>query len=86
MFQVKDRYFLAVANGQKLNERGPSHYNINSTIYELNVITQTFVKFQDIVTNSAVDWEFFSVGEEKFLVVANSHDGSSYSLNSVIYR
>ncbi|CDQ92417.1 unnamed protein product [Oncorhynchus mykiss] len=35
---------------------------------------------------SAVDWEFFSVGEEKFLVVANSHDGSSYSLNSVIYR
>ncbi|CAB1346874.1 unnamed protein product [Coregonus sp. 'balchen'] len=81
-----NRYFLAVANGQKLNERGPSHYNINSTIYELNSITQTFIKFQDIVTNSAVDWEFFSVGEEKFLVVANSHDGSSYSLNSVIYR
>ena len=35
---------------------------------------------------SAVDWEFFTIGEEKFLVVANSHDGNSYSLNSVIYR
>lgn len=33
-----------------------------------------------------MDWEFFTVGEEKFLVVANSHDGRSYSPNSVIYR
>lgn len=39
-----------------------------------------------IVVFSAVDWEFFTIGEEKFLVVANSHDGSSYSLNSVVYR
>lgn len=35
---------------------------------------------------SALDWEFFTIGDEKFLVVANSHDGSSYSLNSVVYR
>lgn len=40
----------------------------------------------DGVALSAVDWEFFTIGEEKFLVVANSHDGSSYSLNSVVYR
>ncbi|KAL0985671.1 hypothetical protein UPYG_G00160290 [Umbra pygmaea] len=86
MFQIGNRYFLAVANGQMLSEKGPSVYNINSTIYELNIMTQTFIKFQDILTNSAVDWEFFSVGEEKFLVVANSHDGSSFSLNSVMYR
>lgn len=36
--------------------------------------------------SSAVDWEFFTVGEGNFLVVANSHDGTSYSLNSVVYR
>lgn len=36
--------------------------------------------------SSAVDWEFFTIGEEKFLVVANSHDGTSYALNSIIYR
>lgn len=33
-----------------------------------------------------MDWEFFTVGDERFLVVANSYDGSSYSLTSVIYR
>ncbi|XP_068602720.1 thrombospondin-type laminin G domain and EAR repeat-containing protein-like [Brachionichthys hirsutus] len=85
-FQIHGRFFLAVANSQKVPERGPSLYSINSTIYELNIFTQTFIPFQDILTHSAVDWEFFTVGDEKFLVVANSHDGSSYSLNSVVYR
>ncbi|KAM7380987.1 hypothetical protein PAMP_004249 [Pampus punctatissimus] len=85
-FQIDGRFFLAVANSQKVSERSPSVYSINSTVYELNALTQTFIRFQDILTHSAVDWEFFTIGEEKFLVVANSHDGSSYSLNSVIYR
>ncbi|XP_031173206.1 thrombospondin-type laminin G domain and EAR repeat-containing protein [Sander lucioperca] len=85
-FQIHGRVFLAVANSQKVSQRGPSLYSINSTVYELNTLTQTFIRFQDILTHSAVDWEFFTVGEEKFLVVANSHDGSSYSLNSVVYR
>uniref|UniRef100_A0A672SZJ3 Thrombospondin-type laminin G domain and EAR repeat-containing protein-like n=1 Tax=Sinocyclocheilus grahami TaxID=75366 RepID=A0A672SZJ3_SINGR len=86
MFQIGNRVFLALANGHMLCERGPSLYTINSTIYELDMTTKMFLKFQDIVTYSAVDWEFFSVGDEHFLVVANSYDGSSYSLNSVIYR
>ncbi|XP_059198263.1 thrombospondin-type laminin G domain and EAR repeat-containing protein-like [Centropristis striata] len=85
-FQIDGRFFLAVANSQKVSDRGPSLYSINSTVYELNTLTQTFIRFQDVLTHSAVDWEFFTIGEEKFLVVANSHDGSSYSLNSVIYR
>uniref|UniRef100_UPI0037E8870F thrombospondin-type laminin G domain and EAR repeat-containing protein-like n=1 Tax=Semicossyphus pulcher TaxID=241346 RepID=UPI0037E8870F len=85
-FQIDGRFFLAVANSQKVSERGPSLYSINSTVYELNTLTQTFIPFQDILTHSAVDWEFFTIGDEKFLVVANSHDGSSYSLNSVVYR
>nr|XP_033473941.1 thrombospondin-type laminin G domain and EAR repeat-containing protein-like [Epinephelus lanceolatus] len=85
-FQIDGRFFLAVANSQKVSERGPSLYSINSTVYELNMLTQTFIPFQDILTHSAVDWEFFTIGDEKFLVVANSHDGSSYSLNSIVYR
>ncbi|XP_035533233.1 thrombospondin-type laminin G domain and EAR repeat-containing protein-like [Morone saxatilis] len=85
-FQIDGRFFLAVANSQKFSDRGPSLYSINSTVYELNTLTQTFIHFQDILTHSAVDWEFFTIGEEKFLVVANSHDGSSYSLNSVVFR
>lgn len=36
--------------------------------------------------SSAVDWEFFSLGENHFLIVANSFNGESYSLNSILYR
>ncbi|XP_074548223.1 thrombospondin-type laminin G domain and EAR repeat-containing protein-like [Halichoeres trimaculatus] len=86
MFQIGSRVFLVVANGHRLNAKGPSQYAINSTIYELDMNGQVFVKFQDIFTYSAVDWEFFSLGEEYFLVVANSFNGESYSLNSILYR
>uniref|UniRef100_A0AAY4B9Z8 Thrombospondin-like N-terminal domain-containing protein n=1 Tax=Denticeps clupeoides TaxID=299321 RepID=A0AAY4B9Z8_9TELE len=85
MFQIGNRVFLAVANGE-LHKKGPSLYTINSSIYELNMALHAFIKFQDIVTSSAVDWEFFSVGDERFLVVANSYNGTSHSLKSVIYR
>uniref|UniRef100_A0A7N6BMG4 Thrombospondin-type laminin G domain and EAR repeats a n=1 Tax=Anabas testudineus TaxID=64144 RepID=A0A7N6BMG4_ANATE len=86
MFKIGSRVFLVVANGHRLQGNGPSRYAINSTIYELDMIGQLFVRFQDIVTYSAVDWEFFSLGEEHFLVVANSFNGESYSLNSILYR
>lgn len=127
MFKIGSRVFLVVANGHRLQGNGPSRYAINSTIYELDMIGQLFVRFQDIVTyrymcaegarctdtgglrktqcvvtrlllfhhliiniplclSSAVDWEYFSLGEEHFLVVANSFNGESYSLNSVLYR
>ncbi|XP_035806234.2 thrombospondin-type laminin G domain and EAR repeat-containing protein-like isoform X2 [Amphiprion ocellaris] len=86
MFQIGSRVFLVVANGHRLHGNGPSQYTINSTIYELDIGGQLFVRFQDIVTYSAVDWEFFSLGEEYFLVVANSFNGESYSLNSILYR
>ncbi|XP_028995913.1 thrombospondin-type laminin G domain and EAR repeat-containing protein-like [Betta splendens] len=86
MFRIGNRVFLVVANGNRLHGNGPSRYAINSTIYELDMIGQVFVRFQDIVTYSAVDWEFFSLGEEHFLVVANSFNGESYSLNSILYR
>ncbi|XP_041827115.1 thrombospondin-type laminin G domain and EAR repeat-containing protein-like [Melanotaenia boesemani] len=86
MFQIGKRVFLVVANGHRLPGNGPSQYTINSTIYELDISAQLFVRFQDIITYSAVDWEFFSLGEEYFLVVANSYNGESYSLNSILYR
>ncbi|KAM9804828.1 LOW QUALITY PROTEIN: thrombospondin-type laminin G domain and EAR repeat-containing protein-like [Neosynchiropus ocellatus] len=85
-FWVDGRFFLVVANSQRVTGRGPSLYSINSTVYELHPLTHTFVRFQEILTHSAVDWEFFAAGDDRFLVVANSHDGSSYSLNSVLYR
>lgn len=50
MFQIGSRVFLVVANGHKLHGNGPSRYTINSTIYELDMNGQLFVRFQDIVT------------------------------------
>ncbi|XP_063788311.1 thrombospondin-type laminin G domain and EAR repeat-containing protein [Pseudophryne corroboree] len=89
-FRIKDRFFLAVANSHNytvgIKMQKPEEYAINSTIYELNITVQQFVKFQDVLTYSAVDWEFFTVGDDYYLVVANSYDGNSFSVNSVIYR
>ncbi|KAM4889460.1 thrombospondin-type laminin G domain and EAR repeat-containing protein [Thomomys bottae] len=89
VLRIGDRVFLAVANSHSYDvaTQVQNHsYVLSSAIYELNVTAQTFVKFQDISTCSALDWEFFSVGEDHFLVVANSFDGSSFSVNSIIYR
>ncbi|XP_020032808.1 thrombospondin-type laminin G domain and EAR repeat-containing protein [Castor canadensis] len=89
VFHIGDRIFLAVANSHSYDvemQLQNDSYVISSVIYELNVTAQTFVKFQDIPTCSALDWEFFSIGEDHFLVVANSFDGNSFSVNSIIYR
>ncbi|XP_069471944.1 thrombospondin-type laminin G domain and EAR repeat-containing protein isoform X2 [Ambystoma mexicanum] len=89
VFRIQDRIFLAVANSHSYDSGTlvqNNSYAINSAIYELNITAQMFVKFQDILTFSAVDWEFFSVGGDSFLVVANSFDGASFLVNSVIYR
>ncbi|NXT70968.1 TSEAR protein, partial [Chaetops frenatus] len=89
VFHVGDRVFLAVANSHSYDSGMPApsnFYAINSSIYELNITAQMFVKFQDLLTYSALDWEFFSVGEDSFLVVANSFDGFTFSVNSIIYR
>uniref|UniRef100_G1PHS1 Thrombospondin type laminin G domain and EAR repeats n=1 Tax=Myotis lucifugus TaxID=59463 RepID=G1PHS1_MYOLU len=89
VFHIGDRIFLAVANSHSYDvemQVQNDSYVINSVIYELNVTAQTFVKFQEIPTCSALDWEFFSVGEDYFLVVANSFDGNTFSVNSIIYR
>ncbi|XP_062934005.1 thrombospondin-type laminin G domain and EAR repeat-containing protein [Cynocephalus volans] len=89
VFHIGERIFLAVANSHSYDvevQVQNDSYVINSVIYELNITAQTFVKFQDILTCSALDWEFFSVGEDYFLVVANSFDGNTFSVNSIIYR
>ncbi|OXB83505.1 UNVERIFIED_CONTAM: hypothetical protein H355_006352 [Colinus virginianus] len=89
VFHIGDRVFLAVANSHSYDSRIPApsnFYAINSSIYELNITAQMFVKFQDLLTYSALDWEFFSVGDDSFLVVANSFDGFTFSINSIIYR
>lgn len=53
VFRIGDRVFLAVANSHSYDSRMPApsnFYAINSSIYELNITAQMFVKFQDLLT------------------------------------
>lgn len=53
VFHIGDRVFLAVANSHSYDSGMPApsnFYAINSSIYELNITAQMFVKFQDLLT------------------------------------
>ncbi|XP_075363856.1 thrombospondin-type laminin G domain and EAR repeat-containing protein isoform X1 [Mycteria americana] len=53
VFHIGDRVFLAVANSHSYDSGMPvpsNFYAINSSIYELNITAQMFVKFQDLLT------------------------------------
>jgi len=53
VFRIGDRVFLAVANSHSYDSGMPApsnFYAINSSIYELNITAQMFVKFQDLLT------------------------------------
>ncbi|XP_035529573.1 thrombospondin-type laminin G domain and EAR repeat-containing protein-like [Morone saxatilis] len=85
-FTVGPYHFLVVANAFD----GVTT-SVDSVIYVW--VDGSFQVFQTIKVcafllclSSAVDWEFFSLGEEYYLVVANSFNGESYSLNSILYR
>ncbi len=51
--------------------------------------THTHSYFQQealIPTNGAYDWEFFTIGSDSYLAVANSRDDSTVNINSKIYK
>ena len=39
-----------------------------------------------IPTNGAYDWEFFTIGSDAYLAMANYYDGSTHNIDSKIYR
>ncbi|XLQ20075.1 MAG: hypothetical protein ACKUBY_05855 [Candidatus Moraniibacteriota bacterium] len=45
-----------------------------------------FVLEQGILTNGAQDLEYFTIGTDDYLVVANYHNNSTYNINSKIYK
>ena len=45
-----------------------------------------FQEFQSIATNGAYDWEFFTIGSNHYLAVANRLNGSTYNIDSKIYQ
>ncbi len=80
-FVIDGNHYLAVANYYN-----GSTGNINSKIYKWNSGPNQFEVHQEIATSRATDWEYFSIGSDHFLVVANFYDGSNYATDSKIYK
>ena len=80
-FKTGDQHYLAVAN----HYDGTS-YRQNSVIYQWSLSQEQFVVFQSIETFGAHSFDFFEIKNEQFLAISNYYDGSSYSINSFIYK
>ena len=80
-FKIGDQHYLAVAN----------HFNgtsllVNSVIYQWSLSQEQFVVFQSIEAFGAHNFDFFEITNEQFLAISNYYDGSSFSINSFIYK
>ena len=80
-FKIGDQHYLAVAN----HYDGTS-YRQNSVIYQWSLSQEQFVVFQSIETFGAHSFDFFEITNEQFLAISNYRDGSSYCINSSIYK
>ncbi|KAJ8320690.1 hypothetical protein KUTeg_002277 [Tegillarca granosa] len=89
-FTIKNSVFLAVANAYNYgpqNFMNKQTYHTNSTIFKLNLKKRGFERFQTIPTDSAVDWEFFTLGTDSYLIQSNAQNGGNENQHfSYIYR
>ena len=81
-FIIDGTHFLAFANSNS-DVKG---LNTDSFIYKINDSTTKFSLFQTIGTNLANDMEYFTIADEHYLAVANTFNGATHRLNSVIYH
>ncbi|CAE7941654.1 TSPEAR [Symbiodinium necroappetens] len=80
-FSIDGNQHLVVAN-----QNDDSSHNLESKIYEWNDASSTFLEMQSIPTKSALGWTAFSMNGIQHLVVANQYDGTSYNIDSKIYK
>ena len=84
VFNMEGNTFLAVAN---FHLRAPKNgYNIESFIYQMNSTTEEFELFQTLPTIGCRSITYFSDGSDSYIVAAHHFDGSTYALDSVIYK
>ncbi|KAK0067257.1 hypothetical protein Bpfe_003355, partial [Biomphalaria pfeifferi] len=79
-FTINKEHFLVVANAYNYgsqNFKNIESYRTNSTIFKLDRTKRAFTKYQVISTNSAIDWEHLSFGNDHFLMVSNAQNGGS---------
>ena len=81
-FTIDGTRFLAFANYMSDTEG----HNTDSFIYKQNNSTGIFFLYQTLGTHGGIDMEYFKIGDQHYLAVANYYDGTSYRQNSVIYQ
>ena len=80
-FKIGTDSYLAVAN-----RRSDATANVDSLVYKWDPASAMFVEFQAIPTSGAWDWEFFTIGADSYLAVANRGNDTTLSIDSKIYR
>jgi len=82
-FTISGVPFLAVAN--HATTLGNS-FQTDSHIHQWNGTAFDIENPYSLATIGAIDMEYFTIGTEQFLAVANHRDGTNYSLLSTIYK
>ncbi len=80
-FKIGNYTYLAIANYTNSNASSTA---IESVIYRWN--GTNFSQYQSIPTQGAFAWEFFTVGKDAYLALANYKNDSTSNVNSKIYR
>ena len=80
-FVIGSDAYLAVAN----TKDDSWNFEVPSKIYRWN--GASFVEFQSIIGYAASDWEFFTIGSDAYLALANSRGANStiYHWNGTIF-
>jgi EPTP domain len=84
-FEVNGKHFLVVANHGE-SYTSPANWNVSSYIYEWDGSYFNPIDEIEISTNGAIDWEALEIDGQTYLAVANAYDGTSYDINSKIYK
>ena len=82
-FNINGSLFLAFAN---FKSDTAEKFNTDSFIYKFNDSTRKFFLYQTIGTNGGLDVKYFTISGEHYLAFANSFNGTTSRMNSVIYR
>ena len=84
-FVINNRHYLVVANE---NSTSSSNSTSRSQIFKYDETSTVFVLFQSLVTSSALEWRFFAVNNQSYLVAASGYNANaaSYTANTQVYK
>lgn len=80
-FAIDGTHYLAVANS-----KSDSSYLVDCIIYRFESSSGAWQVSQTLPGKGTMDLEYFAIDGRHYLAAANSYDGDTYQLDSVIYQ